>query len=317
MALGDFQSFNDFAYNSFVTTYQQNVNLFNAATNGAIQMRVMGFSGDYKSKTQFENLASLVGNRDASSTSAATEHALAELLQVEVKVGLGTPNISYTNTAFDYTQRDPRLAGTAFGEAMAEGAMAYHLNSILAAGVASIAAADVTYDGTAGVASLASLNKGAGKFGDRQRAIVAWVMHSKSVNDIYDQALANSNRLFQFGNVQVVQDGFGRPLIMTDSDALHFDNAGTENYHQLGLVSGGLAVEDQGDMRVYEVTDLSEENAKQLMKVESTFGLGVKGYTWNTAVTKPNDAAIALPGNWSRVTNLGLKDTAGVKVTTL
>jgi hypothetical protein len=317
MALGDFQVFNEYAYNSFVTTYQQNVNLFNAATRNAIQMRVAGFSGDYKSKSQFENLASLVGNRDASSTAAATEHALTELLQVEVKVGLGTPNISYTNTAFDYTQRDPSIAGTAFGEAMAEGAMAYHLNSILAAGVASIDDADVIYDGTAGTASLESLNLGAAKFGDRQSSIVCWVMHSKSMNDIYGNALANSNRLFEFGNVQVMSDGFGRPLIMTDSDALHFDNGGTENYHQLGLVAGGLAVEDQGDMRVYNTTELTEENAKQLMKVEATFGLGVKGYTWNTAVTKPNDAAIALPANWSRVTNLGLKDTAGVRVTTL
>lgn len=317
MALGDFQEFNDFAYNSFVTTYQQNANLFNGATNNAIQLRVMGFSGDYKSKSQFENLASLVGNRDASATGAATEHALAELLQVEVKVGLGTPNISYTNTAFDYTQRSPELAGTAFGEAIAEGAIAYQLNSALAAAVAAMDDADITYDGTAGTASLASLNLGAGKFGDRQAALVCWVMHSKSINDIYGAALANSNQLFEFGTIRVVSDGFGRPLIMTDSDALHFDNAGTENYHQLGLVSGGLAVEDQGDMRTYNVTDLSEANAKQLMKVESTFGVGVKGYTWNTAVTKPDDAALALAANWSRVTNLGHKDTAGVKVTTL
>lgn len=317
MALGDFQSFNDFAYNSFITTFQQKVDLWNAAVNNTIVMRVMGFSGDYKSKSQFENLANLVGNRDAAATTAATEHALAELLQIEVKVGFGTPNISYTNTAFDYTQRDPALAGQAFGEAIAEGAMAYQLNSILAAAVASIVAADVTYDGTAGIASLDSLNYGAGKFGDRQSDIAAWVMHSKSITDIYAGALQNSNELFTFGTVRVVQDGFGRPLIMTDSDALHFDNAGTENYHQLGLVAGGLSVEDQGDLRVYQDIDLSEVNAKQLLKAEGTFGLGVKGYTWNSAVVKPDDTAIANPSNWSRVTDLGLKDTCGVKVTTL
>ena len=145
MALGDFQVFNDFAYNSFVTTYQQNVVLFNAASNNAIQMRVAGFSGDFKSKSQFENLASLVGNRDASSTAAATEHALAELLQVEVKVGMGTPNISYTNTAFDYTQRNPEEAGVLFGEAMAEGAMAYQLNSSLAAARESVTSGELGF----------------------------------------------------------------------------------------------------------------------------------------------------------------------------
>lgn len=317
MALGDFQSFNDYAYNSFVVTFQQQAELFNAASNGAIQMRVDGFSGDYNSKSQFENLASLVGNRDASSTAAATEHALAELLQIEVKVGMGTPNISYTNTSFDYTQRDPALAGAAFGMAIAEGAMAYYLNSVLAAAVASIAAADVTYDGTSATASLDSLNLGAGLFGDRASALVAWVMHSKSRTDIYAKSLANSNRLFEFGTVQVMDDGFGRPIIVTDSDALHFDNGGTENYHQLGLVSGGLAIADQGDLRTYQVTTLDEQNAKELLKAEATFGLGLKGYTWNTAVTKPDDAAIALAANWSRVSGLGHKDTAGVKVTTL
>lgn len=317
MALGDFQVFNDFAYNSFVTTFQQKVDLWNAAVNNAIVMRVNGFSGDYKSKSQFENLASLVGNRDASSTAAATEHALAELLQIEVKVGFGTPNISYTNTAFDYTQRDPRLAGAAFGEAIAEGAMAYQLNSALAAAVAAMDDADVNYDGTAAVASLDSLNQGAGKFGDRQGDIAAWIMHSKSMTDIYAGSLSNSNRLFEFGSIKVMDDGFGRPLIMTDSDALHFDNAGTENYIQLGLVAGGLSIEDQGDLRTYQVTSLEEENAKELMKVEGTFGLGIKGYTWNTAVTKPNDAELATVGNWSRVTNIGVKDTAGVVVTTL
>lgn len=321
MALGDFQSFNDFAYNSFVTTYQQNVDLFNAATRNAIQLRIAGFSGDYKSKSQFENLASLVGNRNAASTSAATEHALAELLQIEVKVGMGTPNISYTNTAFDYTQRDPALAGTAFGEAMAEGAMAYHLNSALHSGVAAIKGTvggnAVTYDGTAAVASLDSLNQGAGLFGDRRQALVCWVMHSKSQTDIYAGSLSNSNRLFEFGTVQVMDDGFGRPLIVTDSDALHFDNAGTENYIQLGLVVGGLAVEDQGDFRTYTDIDLSEENAKQLMKVEATFGIGIKGFTWNTAVTKPTDANLADTANWSPIVNIEHKDTAGVKVITL
>ncbi len=317
MALDSFQTFNDYAYRAFAVTLQQQVKLFNAASRDAITLSTTVWAGDQKQKASFENLASLVGNRDPSSTSAATAHALAELLQIEVKVGYGTPNIEYTNTAFDWTKRSPEEAGTLFGNAVAEGSMAYMLNSLLYSAVAAMDDADVVYDGTAGIASLSSLNLGAGKFGDRQSSIVAWVMHSKSMNDIWGNALGNSNQLFEFGTVAIVSDSFGRPLIMTDSDALHFDNASTENYHQLGLVAGGLAAEDQGDMRIYNVTDLSEENAKQQMKVEGSFGVGVKGYTWNAAVTKPDDAALALKTNWSRISGLGHKDTAGVVVTTL
>ena len=317
MALGDFQVFNDYAYKAFAVTLQQEINLFNAASRGAIALSTEAFAGDFNQKAQFENLSGLIGNRDPSSTAAASTHALAELLQIDVKVAYGSPNIEYTNTSFDWTSRDPMEAGTLFGNAVAEGSMAYMLNSVLYSAVAAMDDAAVVYDGTAGVASLPSLNDGAALFGDRQSSIIAWVMHSKSQNDIWGNALANSNRLFTFGTVNIMEDTAGRPLIMTDSNALHFDNAGTENYHQIGLVAGGLAAQDQGDMRIYNVTTLGQQNAKQQMKVEGSFGVGVKGYTFSTAAAQPDDAALALTTNWARITDLGHKDTAGVVVTTL
>lgn len=315
MALGDFQLFNGSAYNAFKNTLQQEVELFNAASNNAIMLTSVMFQGDKNELAAFESIASLVGNRDPAATGANTEHALAELLKIDIKVGWGIPNISYTNASFDWTQRDPSQAGTLFGEEVAKGAMAYMLNSALTSYVASVDSADVTYDGTAATASLDSLNLGAGKFGDRQADISAWVMHSKSVNDIYGQALANSNQLFTFGTIRVVEDGHGRPLIMTDSDALHFDNAGTENYYQCGIVSGGVSVQEQGDYRNYTVTDIAPVNPKELLTATGSFGLGVKGYTFNAAIVQPDDADLALVTNWVRVG--GLKDGAGVRVVTL
>ena len=317
MALSDFQIFNDYGYRAFAVTLQQNIALFNQATRGAITLDTMAVAGDQHQKAAFENLASLVGNRNPASTAAASEHALKELLRIDVKVGWGTPNITYTNTSFDWTNRDPAEAGRLFGEDVAQGAMQYMLNTLLYSAVSAISASDVNFDGTAGIASIESLIEGAGKFGDRQGDIVAWVMHSKSQTDIWKGAVQNSNDLFDFANIRVVSDGHGRPLIMTDSDALHFDNAGTENYIQLGLVQGALSAQDQGDMRSYNVTDLDQENARQLLKAEGSFMVGLKGYTFDSAITKPNDTQLAAPGSWSRVTDLGLKDTAGVKVTTL
>jgi len=315
MSLGDFQVFNGSAYNAFKNTLQQETDIFNGVTRNALMLSSVMFQGDKNELAAFESIASLVGNRDPSATGANTEHALAELLKIDIKVGWGIPNISYTNASFDWTQRDPAQAGTLFGEEVAKGAMAYMLNSALTSYVASVDSADVTYDGTAAVASLDSLNLGAGKFGDRQSDIAAWVMHSKSVNDIYGQALANSNQLFTFGTIRVVEDGHGRPLIMTDSDALHFDNAGTENYYQCGIVSGGVSVQEQGDYRNYTVTDIAPVNPKELLTATGSFGLGIKGYTFNAAIVQPDDADLALAANWVRVG--GLKDGAGVRVVTL
>ena len=315
MALGDFQVFNGSAYNAFKNTLQQEVDLFNTATRNAITLTSVMFQGDKNELAAFESIASLVGNRDPSATGDNGEHALAELLKIDIKVGWGIPNITYTNASFDWTQRDPTEAGTLFGEEVAKGAMAYMLNSALTSYVAAVDSLDVAYDGTAAVASLESLNLGAAKFGDRQADIATWVMHSKSVNDIYGQALANSNQLFTFGTVRVIEDGYGRPLVMTDSDALHFDNAGTENYYQVGIVAGGVSVQEQGDYRNYTVTDMKPINPRELLTATGSFGLGLKGYTFNPGVKAPDDADLALITNWVRVG--GLKDGAGVRVVTL
>jgi len=316
--LNDFVVFNDFAQLSFTETLAQETALFNVATKNALVMATASNIGDYMEMSSYAAIADLVGNRDAYGTGAVSAVDLAQLLNVAVKVGGGSKPVQYTGTSFDWTQRPASEAGTVFGEQVAKGAIAYELNTIIAGLVGAISAADVTYDGTAAVASLASLNLGAGKFGDRQSSITAWVMHSKSITDIYAGSLANSNDLFEFGTVRVVQDGFGRPLIMTDSDALHFDNTGTENYHQLGLVAGAGIVEDNGNMKTYAETQVELVNAKQIVKAEFDFNVGIKGYTWDKANggKSPDDAALALTTNWDR-TATSLKDTAGVKVTTL
>lgn len=315
MSYDNFQIFNGSAYNAFMNTFQQEIMLWNGATNNALVLNSVKFMGDKNELAAFENISNLVGNRDPSSAAANASHALLELLKVDIKVGWGLPKITYTDSAFDWTSRDPAQAGTLFGEQVAQGAMAYMLNSALYSIIAAVDGADVTYDGTAGAASLDSLNLGAAKFGDRQAALTCWIMHSKSVNDIYGQALANSNELFNFGTVRVVQDGFGRPLVVTDSDALHFDNSGTENYHQVALVAGGATVQDQADLRAYQDTDIDPVNPVAELTATGSFGIGIKGYSFSTTVTKPDDAALALPANWTRVG--GLKDGAGVVVTTL
>jgi len=316
--LNDFVVFNDFAQLAFTETLAQETDLFNTATQGALVMVTASNIGDYMEKSSYALIADLVGNRDAYGTGSLTAVDLAQLLNVAVKVAGGSKPVQYTGTSFDWTQRPASEAGTVFGEQVAKGAIAYELNTIINGLVGAISASDVTYDGTAGVASLDSLNQGAGLLGDKQNSIKAWVMHSKSITDIYAGSLANSNDLFDFGTVKVVHDGFGRPLIMTDSDALHFDNTGTENYHQLGLVMSAGIVEDNGTMKTYTETKVELENAKQIVKAEFDFNVSIKGYTWDKSSggKSPDDAALALTTNWDR-TATSHKDTAGVKVTTL
>ena len=82
MSLGDFQKFNEFGYKAFVNTIQQQIELFNTGSRGALALQSMSFAGDLNQQAAFENLSSLVGERNPSSTAAAASHALAELLKI-------------------------------------------------------------------------------------------------------------------------------------------------------------------------------------------------------------------------------------------
>lgn len=318
--LNDFVVFNQYAKSAATEVIDQQVDLWNSATNNALVLQSATNDGDFSEIASYELLTDLYGNRNAYGTGALTAQDLTQLLETSVKVGSGSKPVTYTGTSFDWTLRDPREAGTVFGTQVGMAKMQYMLNTAIGAVSAAIsnAGAAGTYNGTASNANLQSLNNGSRLFGDRAASLVTWIMHSKSMHDIYGQSLSNAERLFEFGNVQVVSDGFGRSLVMTDSPNLFFDNAGTDNYYQLGLVQGASVIDDNGDSRIYEETQVELVNARQIIKEESSFNIGIKGYSWDKANggKSPDDAALALNTNWDQYVT-SFKDTAGVRVQTL
>ena len=319
MALSDLEVFTDFSYGSMTETVAQQVELFNAATNGGITLRTANNVGDYKDNAKWAAISGLVRRRDAYGSGAVAAVALAQLLETSVKVAAGTPPVNIDPGMLNWIQRDPSEAGIVFGEQLAKGMMADMLNAAIGSYVAGIGAvAAVNYDGTAGTASLASLNNTAAKFGDASQSIESWVMHSKSLFDIYGSALANSESLFTFGTVRVMNDGFGRPLVITDSSNLFFDNAGTDNYRQLGLTNGGIIVEQNNDFTNNIDTSNGDVNILRTVQAEWSYNLGMKGLTWDKANggASPTDAELTTATNWDK-TATSDKDLAGVLGTTL
>lgn len=311
-----FDDFNKWVQLTATEVVDQQTQLWNAATRNALMLSSANDNaGDLAEKSSYALIAGLYGNRDPSSTAALAATPLNVLKEAAVKVGMGSLPMEYRGSEFDWTTRDPREAGIAFGTQVGAAKFQYMLNTAIAALVASVTTTGLIADNTAANADLQALNKAARLFGDRSASLVTWIMHSKSMHDIYDASLANSNRLFVFENVQVVDDGFGRMLVMTDSPALFFDNAGTDNYYQLGLVAGGAMLEDNGDSRVYTETQTELVNAKQIIKEESSFELGIKGMSYG-GPGKPSDADLALAANWTQSAT-STKDTALVASQTL
>lgn len=321
MALSTMKVFQDFMYGSATETIRQQIELFNAASANTLQLRTAGNVGDFAHEVTYAAISNLMRRRNAYGSGSLTAQSIGQLDHVAVKIAGGTAPVLFEPNQFTWIQRNPEEAGVVIGEQVARGVMADEVNTAVAGLVAALSGnAAVTHDGTAGTLNLNALNKGAGKFGDRMMDIAAWIIHSKAMTDLFDNALTNSNQLFQFGTVRIMEDGFGRRFIMTDSPALYVPEAtgaGTaDNYHTLGLAAGAAVVEDNDDYYGTIEEKTGNENIQRVFQAEYTFNLGLKGYSWNTAVKSPDDSAIATAANWSQLST-SVKDTAGVLVTSL
>lgn len=321
MALSDLEVFQEQVQTSMTEIQDQAINRFNEVVRGGIILTSKAHEGDFSSTAIWAKISGLVRRRNAYGTGAVATKVLSQLVNTSVKVAAGTPPIEINPGMLKWIQKNPDEAGVMIGKQLAEDSLADMLNTgIMAyvAGVGNVAA--VNHDGTAGTATLASLNSGASKFGDRSQDLVSWLVHSKVAFDIYGAALANSNRLFVFGNVQVVDDGFGRPIVMTDSPNMILADGGgvgIDHYYTLGLSTGGIVVEQGNEFTDNIETSNGDENILRTYQAEWTYQLGLKGYAWDTASggASPNDAALATAANWDQIAT-SVKDTAGVMVTT-
>jgi hypothetical protein len=313
MALSDLAVFSEYTYEALTEVLSQQVELFNAASAGTILLQSAAHQGDFSDRAFWANVDGLVRRRNAYGSGAVASKTLEHLVDTMVKVAAGTPPVELPPSQFTWIQRNPEEGGAVYGQQLAKATLADMLNTaILAYGAALNGEADVNFDGTAGTPTLATLLSGSAKFGDRSAAIQAWLMHSKSMFDIFGTALANTAGLFTFGTVNVRQDGFGRPFIVTDSDALV--EAGPQ-YRIAGLVAGAISVEMNGDFDQNIETANGDENIQRSIQSEWTYNLGIKGYSWDktSGGKSPNDAALGTAANWDRYAS-SHKDTAGILI---
>jgi hypothetical protein len=312
MSLSGMQKFSEFTYSAMTEVLKQNVEAFNQASNGAIMLTDEASIGDHAHEVFFGQISNLVRRRNVNSDDAVTGARLDQLDAVSVKVAAGTPAITLDKSRFRWLQLNPEQGGIAVGEQLAKGAIADMLNTACRAMVAATPAA--LKHSVAATAKLADLNSGAAKFGDASSNLAAWIMHSKQLHDLYGTALANAEQLFNFGNVQIMNDGFGRPIIMTDAPTLI--TAGSPNtYHALGVVPMGIMVKRNSDFDDSMVETHGKENIGRTYQAEWSYNVGVKGYSFSTGIAAPTDAQLGTAGNWTQVATDN-KSTAGVIVTT-
>lgn len=314
MSLTNMKVFNQYLMDATAETLGQQIQKFNQASNGAIVLTSMAFEGDFFQRSFYAALHTAQRRVDryaAQSTAAAT--ALSQLQENSVKVAGGFGPIVFEPGQMTWIQKNEAEAIAVISGQLAEAIVADQLNSGIAAAVAAISnVAGATNDvsATAGI-SYAALNTAHALFGDSSMALVAQVMNGATYHKLIGANLTNTPQLFQAQNVLVV-DILGKAVVVTDAPALY--EAGRLNKQKvLSLASGGITVMDGSDVITNIDTRNGQTRIETTMQADYTFGLGLKGYAWDTASggKSPTDAELATGANWDKVVT-DIKHTAGV-----
>lgn len=314
MALSQMQVFNEYIMPATIETLGQMVAKFNGASNGAIRLTTGGFTGDFLQESFFQAIHTAQRRVDryaAQASASATD--LTQLKHSGVKVAGGFGPIRYEPSQLTWLQKPDSEGIEVASRNFAEALMADQLNTAIAALVAAIsnqAAATNDVSATAGI-NYGSINGAHAKFGDRSGDLVAQVMNGATYHKLIGQNLTNTPQLFQAQNVRVV-DILGKAVIVTDAPALYL--AGTPNKDfVLSLVPGAATVFDGSDVISNIETKNGQTRIETTMQVDYTFGLALKGYSWDetNGGKSPTDAELKTGSNWDKVAT-DIKHTAGV-----
>jgi len=304
MSLSQMQVFNEYIMPATIETLGQMVEKFNGASNGAIRLTTEGFSGDFLQESFFAAIHSAQRRVDryaAQASAAATD--LTQLKHSTVKVAGGFGPIRYEPSQMTWLDKPTTEGIEVASRNFAEALMKDQLNTAIAALVAAIsnqAAATNDVSATAGI-NYGSMNGAHAKFGDRSGDLVAQIMTGAVYHKLIGANLTNTPQLFQAQGVRVV-DILGKAVIVTDAPGLYL--AGTPNKDfVLSLAPDAAIVSDGADLISNIETNNGQTRIETTMQVDYTFGLGLKGYTWNepTAVSLQPTQSLALAATGLRL----------------
>ena len=314
MSLSQMQVFNQYLMPVLAEIYPQEIQKFNAASNGAIVLQSAGFDGDFFRESFYNALHSAQRRVDryaAQASASATD--LTQSQQSMVKVAGGFGPIRYEPSQMSWlnkpTQEGIEVAARMFAEAL----LADQLNTAVAAGVAAIGnVAALTNDVSASAKiTHSALNSTDALFGDMSQRLVARIMTGLQYHTLIGENLTNAQDLFKSDTVRIV-DILGKAIVVTDVPALRV--AGTPNKQKvLTLTAGGIMVSDSGDLITNIETKNGQTRIETTMQSDYTFGLGIKGFTWDetNGGKSPTDAELATGTNWDKV-KTSVKECAGV-----
>ncbi len=314
----NFKVYQEYMKTRAAETLQQNADVFNAATNGAIVMRTVEKPGDYEYESFFKDIPNLVTRRDVTTNAAATKLSMLQDEFIRVKLNRKIGPVDQNRDSFRklFARYSEAEFADILGGQISVAQQLDMVNSVLLAARAALVnvptlLSTVSSNGTLGTTSLVD---GLAKFGDAANRIVCWVMHSKPYYDLVKQQIvANIDGVSNFVVAQATPITLNRPVLVTDSDSL---KAGSPlDYYTLGLTASGALCEvtETQDILIDDVS--GGENILTRMQGEFAYNIGLKGFKYDVANggQNPNATAVGTGTNWDKAASYD-KALAGIVI---
>lgn len=310
MSLANMKVFNDQLQTAIIKKLTQKTDLFTEASGIALVNEAM--RGDFKEEAIWNNVSDALRDVDAYAAQATvTATGLSQDQINDVKTMKAFGPITWEPNQLAWIGKNPGEALSVISESLSMAIMQDQVNKaigVLVAAIGNEAGANIDVSAAAGdlgAVTQVNLNKTHALFGDSSMNLGTQVMTGSTAHKLLGQALVNGAQLFSEGTVRVI-DILGKRSLITDSPALIA--GGKERVLSLTPMAATIAANN--DFRSSIVEGVGKTRLETTYQAEYTENVGVKGYSWNTAVKSPVKAQLETGTNWSLV--MPLKESAGV-----
>lgn len=312
--IADFKIYDAEFQGGFWEGVQQQIDVFNAASNGAIVLENFDHQGNYV-KEAFDQLVDQMRIRTLSSVADVSDVKISQGEDVGVKVNWALGPVAMTRDAYMKSGRDPQEFSFTLGQQLGQLEPQFQLNAGIAAlygavVVSGAAATAAVYDqsglsGAAGLPTYQGLVKATAKLGDKLNSIAAWLMDGSTYAALMGDALTNyvvdsvAGAAIASGNVATL----GKPTIITDSSYLKIDAAsiGSDRSLIYGLVPGAVRVRISEAPIALTAPVLGKQNIMYRFQSEGAFTVNVRGCAWSTAAGKNPALSTLAADNWTLI----------------
>lgn len=316
----DFVLYDDLVHTVRTETIAQQVNVFNAASGGAITLVANDRMGDYAKESFFTD-AVPISRRDPTSTASVSATKLSDDEIVSVKLNRRAGPMKYTRDSFVKKGMGVEEASAVIGAQTAQKQAQDMLDSVSKAAVAaikSVGSSALVHDGTGGSLTWKKISKGRRLFGDNSASLVAALIHGDKFHDLFEDSLSNY-KIENVAGAQIVSGdiagGMGLTFVVTDEDGLIDTSTSPNTYHTVLMPQGAVTVEESEDFTTADEAITGNENITREWQGEYAYNLALKGFKWDTTNggANPTDSTLSTGSNWDVAASFN-KELAGVVV---